>query len=280
MRSSMRLLTRRNFLKSVALGTAAASMPSVLFAAKKKRSTPFKFVQMTDTQLGFGGYQHDVKTFVQAVNQINVLNPDFVFICGDLVNASDDKSFADFKTIKAGFEASCYCVPGNHDVGNVPTVESLKRYRKIIGKDYYFFEYMGYAFVSVNTQLWKSPLKVESEKHDKWFESVLKASLRKKHPIFVIAHYPLYMDKLEEPEQYHNLPIAKRKELLALFEKYGVVAMLTGHTHKLVVNDHKGIQLVSPETTSVNVDKRPLGFRVWHVEGTRPFKHEFVPLSL
>jgi len=31
----------------------------------------FRFVQMCDTQLGMGGYEHDVKMFEQAVKQIN-----------------------------------------------------------------------------------------------------------------------------------------------------------------------------------------------------------------
>ncbi|NQV31706.1 MAG: hypothetical protein HQ515_03385 [Phycisphaeraceae bacterium] len=75
-----------------------------------------------------------------------------------------------------------------------------------------------------------------------------------------------------------NLPPAKRKELLSLFEKRGVVAVLGGHVHRLLINEYKGIQLVNAETTSKNFDDRPFGFRLWHVEAERPFKHEFIPL--
>ena len=46
----------------------------------------FSFAQMCDTQLGMGGYEHDVKTFGLAVTQINKMKPDFVVICGDLVS--------------------------------------------------------------------------------------------------------------------------------------------------------------------------------------------------
>ena len=35
----------------------------------------FSFVQMCDTQLGMGGYEHDVKTFTLAVDQINKMKP-------------------------------------------------------------------------------------------------------------------------------------------------------------------------------------------------------------
>ena len=145
---------------------------------------------MCDTQLGMGGYEHDVKTFELAVEQINALEPDFVVICGDLVNKADDKSFADFNRIKAGFKIPCHCAAGNHDVENVPTVESLKRCREKVGKDYYVVEHKGYTFVTANTQLWKAPLEEESEKHDASFKEALEAAKAKGSPVVVVVRYP------------------------------------------------------------------------------------------
>ena len=101
------------------------------------KSESFTFVQISDTQLGFSDYQKDIHSFRQAVIQINDLDPSFVVICGDLVNNASDKSFSDFKDIKNSLKMPCYCVPGNHDIGNKPTQESLRRYRKIIGEDYF-----------------------------------------------------------------------------------------------------------------------------------------------
>ncbi len=97
-------------------------------------------------------------------------------------------------------------------------------------------------------------------------------------PVVVVVHYPLFVKTPDEKENYYNIPPVKRMELLKLCEENGVVAFLAGHTHKLVVNEYKGIQLVNGETTSKNFDKRPLGFRVWHITDARPFRHEFVPL--
>ena len=90
------------------------------------KAEPFTFVQICDTQLGFSDYQRDIDSFRQAVTQINGLDPDFVVICGDLVNTANDKSFSDFKEIKSFLQMPCYCVPGNHDIGNNPTPESLQ----------------------------------------------------------------------------------------------------------------------------------------------------------
>jgi acetyl esterase/lipase len=272
--------TRRDFLKAVGLGMATIAMPSCLsIPGRVAKSQTFTFAQICDTQLGMGGYEHDVETFKQAVAQINTLEPDFVVICGDLVNTPNERSFADFKKIKSAFNVPCYCVPGNHDVGNEPSLKSLRDYRKIMGKDYYSFEHRGCLFVVVNTQLWKSPLKDESTMHDSWLEATLKKAADKRARIFVLGHHPLFLKNPDEEEAYMNLPIAKRKKILSLFEKHGVVAMLGGHTHQLMINDYKGIQLVNGETTSKNFDKRPLGFRVWHVTDRRPFKHDFVSLA-
>ena len=246
---------------------------------KAGTSKEFTFVQMCDTQLGMGGYEHDVKTFELAVAQINDMAPDFVLICGDLVGKANDKSFADFNRIKAGFKIPCHCAPGNHDIGNKPTIESLKSYRAKVGKDYYTLDHKGYTFVVANTQLWKAPLEGESEKHDVWFKAALRTAKEKNSPVVVVTHYPLFVKAPDEKENYYNIEPKKRKELLELFNANGVVAMLAGHTHKLVINDYQGIQMVNGETTSKNFDKRPLGFRKWTAKEIGSLRHEYVKLA-
>jgi len=269
-------LTRRGFLKAAGLGMGTIILSScVSMPWKPSPGRAFTFAQICDTQLGMGGYEHDVDAFKMAVAQINALKPDFVVVCGDLVNTPNDRSFSDFKKIKAELTVPCYCVPGNHDVGNEPTPESLKTYRQMIGLDYRSFEHKGRLFVFTNTSLWKTPVAGESNKHDAWLKKTLEAATRNRTPVFVVGHYPLFLKASDEAEEYMNLPLAKRQALLSLFESSGVVAVLGGHTHTLLINEYKGIQLVNGETTSKNFDKRPFGFRLWHVQGKRPFQHEF-----
>ncbi|HWQ92193.1 MAG TPA: metallophosphoesterase [Clostridia bacterium] len=242
------------------------------------KAEPFTFVQLCDPQIGFKDYAVELKRLQQAVARINQERPDFVVICGDLVNTADEKSFADFNEAMNRLAVPVHCAPGNHDVGNKPTEVTLARYRKAIGKDYYSFEHKGRLFVVANSQLWKSPLPGESEKHNAWFKEELERAAKKQQPVFVICHYLPFEKTHDEPEAYFNLPLDKRQELLGLFHRYGVVAVLAGHTHKTLLLDHAGIQFVSSETTSVNFDQRPYGFRCWHVGTQRPFQHEFVPL--
>ena len=237
-------------------------------------------VQLCDTQLGMGEYKHDVETFELAVKQINALRPDLVFICGDLINkTSDDKAFEDFKRIKSKFTVPVYCASGNHDVGNEPTIKSLKRYRAIMGDDYYSVEHKGYTFIVTNTQLWKYRVPVETEKHEGWVRTTLRAAKAKQLPVFMVGHYPLFTESIDEEEKYYNIAVEKRRELFELYCKSGVVAILAGHTHRNIVVDYKGIQMVASATTSRNFDNAPMGFRVWHIEGTPPFKHEYIAVE-
>ena len=277
--------TRRESLEIIGLGTSATPglfVSNPLRSTTEEKAEGFSFAQVCDPQFGFGkeGYHRDVESFKKAVHQVNALNPDFVVICGDLVHKRDNpQAFPDFKEIKAGFNMPCYCASGNHDIGTKPTLKWVKHYRETIGDDYFFFEHKGYAFVIVNTQFWKSPIKSETEKQDHWLKETLTAAAERARPIFIVGHIPLFLKNPDEPDEYWNLPLAKRQELIQLYEETGVVAVLGGHTHRLVENEHNGIQYLNGETTSKNSDGRPLGFRVWHVADPRPYRNAFFSLE-
>jgi len=240
----------------------------------------FTFAQLGDPQLGWRGYEHDVTMFKKTVRLVNALKPDFAVIVGDMVNSFNDSSVKDFKDMAADFTIPYYCVPGNHDIGNDPTVSRLVSYRKAFGKDYFSFEHKGYTFVFANTSLWKVYVQGESETHDAWFKETLEAARDKNTPIFVVQHYALYKETPTDAEGYYTLPVDKRNELLALYEDCGVIAVLNGHFHETIMNEYKGILLVSGEGSCGHFDTRPLGFRIWHVESPTSLSHEFFPLEL
>ena len=239
---------------------------------------PFTFVQVCDPQLGFGGYDHDKETFRQAVRRINALKPDFVVICGDLVNSFSDQSAADFLEINRGFTMPSYCVLGNHDAGEPPTAATLSRYCAALGKDYYSVEHKGYTFVFANTEFWKTQVEVESAAHDAWFQQTLRSAHEKNRPIFVVQHYSLYLKTPDEADGYWTLPLAKRPELLKLYTDCGVVAVLCGHLHETLLNTYQGIALVTGGAVGKNLDNSPIGFRLWHVDSPTSIRNEFVPL--
>lgn len=264
---------------AIGLALLGVTVASAAGSGQSPPTEPFTFVQVCDPQFGWGhGYANDVNSLKQAVSHINSLKPDLVVICGDLANSFNDQSVADFQTVRSGLTMPSYIAPGNHDVGDSPTVERLERYRRIIGRDYFCFEHKGYTFIIVNTQLWKAPVAGESKKQDAWLKQTLTTAHDKKSPIFIVMHHPLYLTRPDEAEEYFNLPPAKRSELLALFVDSGVIAILGGHRHLLLLNEYKGIPLVHGETTCRHFDNSPLGFRLWRVDSPAPIRHEFRPL--
>lgn len=271
---------RRAFLTTIALATVGVLLLRPALAAEPKLPAgEFTFAQICDTQFGMGGYEEDMARFSRAVEVANASGADFVVVCGDLVHRANKKSFTDFNRIKAGFKVPCYPAPGNHDVGGPPTAKTLQFYRDTVGKDYFSLMHKGYTFVVVNTQLWRAPVENESDKHDEWFNATLKTAAEKRSPVFVVGHIPVYVKDLDEKDAYYNLPLEMRAGLLERMHAHGVVALLAGHTHKTIIKEHRGIQIVNGETTSKNFDGRPFGFRLWHVGPSRPFRHEFVPLE-
>ncbi len=238
---------------------------------------PFSFIQICDPQLGMGGYENDVLTLGKAVQQVNELDVDFVIFCGDLVNHANEDSFADFKRITSGLNIPFYCVPGNHDVGMVPNDTTLAFYRSTIGEDYFSFQHKGVSFIFTNSQLWKTDIGEESQKHDLWFKKTLKDK-NSAERLIVIGHFPIYIKSIDEKETYSNLPPEKRERLLETFCKNNVVAYLSGHKHEVIINDYKGILLLTGESTSKNFDKRPKGFRKWEVSADTLI-HTFVTLE-
>ncbi len=192
----------------------------------------FTFVQVSDPQLGWGyGYANDLNSFMQAVSHINGLKPDLVVFCGDMVNSFNDSSVADFLQIRSELTMPSYCAPGNHDVGNSPTVSSLERYRQAFGPDYLSFEHKGCTFVIVNSSLWKAPVAAESEKQDEWLRQTLAAAREKNSPVFIVGHHPFYLTSPSEAEEYYNLPPTKRSELLDLFKtRFTRIQLHPAHT--------------------------------------------------
>ena len=105
---------------------------------------PIFFVQMSDPRFGMYTNNHDfaqeTANFEFAIANVNRIHPAFVVVTGDLVNKSADAGqLAEYKRITRQLDSALplYSPPGNHDLGNSPTVASLKAYRQNIGPDYY-----------------------------------------------------------------------------------------------------------------------------------------------
>jgi serine/threonine-protein phosphatase CPPED1 len=200
------------------------------------------FIQMSDPQ--FGMYTAD-KDFVQetanfefAIATANRLKPAFVIITGDLVNkAGDAAMIAEYKRISAKLDPKIklFSVPGNHDVGNEPTKESLAAYRENIGPDYYSFHAGDIAGIVLNSNLEKGTEKVpeEAAKMEAWFRAELeRLKLSGVKHIILFQHISLFLKTPDEKDEYSNVPKEIRERYLHLLHEYGVQQVFAGHYHR------------------------------------------------
>ena len=253
--------------------TAAALVASIFLngcccfeTPEVPKNTQLKLIQMCDPQLGFQDYDGELKRFEEAVAFVNKETPDFVVICGDIVHLKDDKSYADAKTTIDKLAVPYFAAPGNHDIGGDHTVEDRARFAEKIGPDYGSFVKNGYRIVIVDTQLWqKAPAELTAEM-DEFVLNELKAAKANGEKLIVAGHVPLYVNTVDEKDEYFNIPAAngKRQELLALFQEYDVLAYLSGHTHTAFATVNDGLLMSAGETTGVRFDGLPPGVRVFN----------------
>lgn len=249
---------------------------------------PFFFLQFTDTQ--FGMYTGD-KSFVQetsnlefAIAEANRLKPAFVIITGDLVNKPGDAAqIAEYRRIAAKLDRSItlYQLPGNHDVGNVPTPETLGAYRRVFGKDYFSFRVGGFAGVVLNTNLIHSPENVgeDAAKQLAWLKTELVALKQSRATrIVVFQHHPWFMHKAAEPDGYFNIPLARRGEYLEILKSAGVEHVFAGHAHRNAVGHEGKIEMVTSGPVGMPLGETSSGIRVV-VVGPSGLRHSYHPLG-
>jgi serine/threonine-protein phosphatase CPPED1 len=214
----------------------------LLWAALAAAQVPTYFIQMSDPQFGMyasdQGFAQETANFEFAIAAANRLKPAFVVVTGDLVNRPGDPAqIAEYRRIAATLDRriALHSVPGNHDVGNEHTAESLAAYRKLFGPDYYTFRSGPIAGFVVNSMLLKAPGKVQDEavKQDAWLRTELtKAKAGGAKHLIVFLHHPLFLKNPDEPEEYFNCPVEPRKRMLALLHEYGVRWVFAGHYHR------------------------------------------------
>eukprot|EP00040_Diaphanoeca_grandis_P020677 m.109965 g.109965 ORF g.109965 m.109965 type:complete len:321 (-) comp28001_c0_seq2:33-995(-) len=253
--------------------------------------TPFRFVQMADTQLGMGAtfgenfttdsqksYESEKEHMTLAISEINRLKPGFAIVCGDLVNAYPDTGdrkeedaikrkdeIKEFKSISDKIDPSIalICVCGNHDVGNRPTPESITEYTGEFGDDYFSFWSRGCKCIVVNSQFWKDDTnaKAISKEHDAWFKAELASAKTAKH-VFVFGHIPLFIDTADEPDGYFNIVQPLRADLLDLLAQHGCTHYFGGHYHRNAggiykTKDATTVEVIVTGAVGTNIINKP-----------------------
>ena len=236
---------RRFALTALVVTFGALGLIGVPGRAASQASAPFFFVQLSDPQLGMytnnKDFVQETANFEFAVANVNRLKPAFVVITGDLVNKPGDAAqIAEYKRIKAKVDPgiAVYDMPGNHDVDNSPTPDTVAAYRRNVGRDHYVFQHAALTGIVLDSTLIHTPAGAQSEAdaQQAWLTDELqKAKASGARHIVVLQHHPWYLKAADEPDQYFNIPSVRRAPLLALFHDAGVRALISGHYHQNAV---------------------------------------------
>lgn len=253
-------------------------------AQKNNQSAPLFFIQLTDPQFGMfennAGFEKETFLYEKAVTAINNLNPDFVVITGDFVNdQNSDAQISEFKRITEMINPSIpvYYSPGNHDIGQVPNEESLKKYRKNYGSDRFSFKHKGSSFIGFNTGFIKAKLEKYENEQFNWLARKLQ-KCQNAQQIILFTHYPFFNKTADEPTAYSNIDQEYREKYLNLFRDNNVAAVFSGHYHNNSLSNYENVQLVTTSALGKPLGTVPSGFRIVKVFSDK-VEHEYYGLE-
>lgn len=148
---------------------------------------------------------HRAGVFSRAVQQVNLLQPEFVMSVGDLIEGSRDmetnrKQWAEFNGFVKQLQMPFFYVPGNHDASNAGSANTWK---EDYGRRMYYFAYKNCLFVCMNTNDEgtddpKADASYRSPRVSKPQQEMLAAAVKKhsqaRHT-FLFMHHPIWNAK-------------------------------------------------------------------------------------
>ena len=262
-------LNRRDLIKMASLSAAALAWPIARDAsASEDNRAGFCYFVMADPQLFWGSKEN----WERAIGYANKLRPDFVIVCGDLINhAGSEEEAQAYLDVAAKLdkEIPLYNVFGNHDY-DPSNPKSLGWCQARFGHPWYAFGHKDSLFVIFESTMIKHgsedwPL---YQWQMQWLEQTLQAAQGRDYDhITAYTHYPLALRKADEDDEYFNLPKARRMKLLEMFHKYQVEAVFSGHFHHNAYVRDGRLELITTSSTGIALEQMgqprdPLGFRI------------------
>lgn len=154
----------------------------------------FQFAIVSDRTGG-----HREKIFSKAVEQLNLLQPEFVLSVGDLIEGySNDrekvnKQWKEFQNFTAKLQMPFFYVPGNHDLTNANMKEIWK---EKFGRNYYHFVYKDVLFLMLDSDDPPGSTGM-SEAQIKFVKETLAANDKVRWTI-VCFHKPIWLGNIEK----------------------------------------------------------------------------------
>jgi hypothetical protein len=197
----------------------------------------FQFAVVADRTGG-----HRAKVFSRAVQQVNLLQPQFVMSVGDLIEGYTSnketlkEEWDEFDTYVKKFEMPFFYVAGNHDLQNKTEVEEWgARY----GKRYYQFVYKEVLFLILNCENPPDGLNTIDPEQQAWATKVLEENKNVRWT-FVFLHRPIWNGRDLQKNGWGPV----EKSLAG--RKYNV---FVGHVHSYQVYERNGTEYYQLATT-------------------------------
>lgn len=259
----------------------------------------FTFIHLSDVHVGDKTFE---ERFQKIVAEINLLNPEFVLITGDITtecenvgrmlmfnagmkvsdtNGAPYKNKPDeenkkvcvnehkiFLNLLSKLRVPSFVVPGNHDLAGIYNEPSKKIYEEMIGRRYYSFDYGDFHFTGIdNSQMMEATPLIYYD--IKGYDDLEGEQLK-----WLENDLKHAQDKKLKIAFFH-VPINKGgSQFKSLLKKYNVDMALAGHLHfNAVYSKTKPIWLQTTSTGDTQWDKN--GYRLIRIKDGAIFSYTY-----
>ena len=205
-----------------------------------------------------GGPDEGISVLKDAVRDTNLLEPDFVWTVGDLIQGYNTtepwmRQMEEYKGVMGELLCPWFPVAGNHDVywrgDGKPEGEHEAQYEMHFGPLWYAFEHKNCLFITLysdegnpetGTKTFRDPENQRmSDEQFEWLKSMLAMGKKKEH-IFISLHHPRWLKGGygDDWDKVHN----------ELVKAGNVSAVFAGHIHRMRYDPKDGIDYVTLAT--------------------------------
>lgn len=192
--------------------------------------------------------------FDKAVDEINLLQPDFVIMVGDMIQGTVtdtlilNRMWKEFRLHSDRLNVPLYVFPGNHDISN----EVMYDYwNKKIGLRYYSFVYNNSLFILLNSEEFHKTKDGELGRKQLDF---VKEQLEKNSDVdqtFIFLHRPIWYKNASKNgyEEWKNILSWSKNRKTTAF---------AGHRHHLTFDKIEGKRHIILSATGGDLEEKPL----------------------
>ncbi|MDG6229747.1 MAG: metallophosphoesterase, partial [Candidatus Thermoplasmatota archaeon] len=257
-------------------------------SVKQSISDSFTFIHLTDFHIGDPrGLVENPKETIgwkaarKVIEEVNLLQPDFVLISGDLTFGQlyPFEYTVEYKKcyeILQEFTVPTFLCPGNHDGYFQLGQDGLRFWEQTFGPLYYSFDYGDTHFLSINSYDWSRRDRIGfsylvfnwggsiREEQMIWIEDDLSKNSDTEQTLMMMHHNPLWDTKTDSllRKGYHG-----REEILTLIRTKGVDGVFAGHVHYDDVTIDNDTTYITTTTLSSSLSRDGYwGYRMITVE--------------